>query len=83
MEIMKLSKKDRAEYESYIEDRRVTESSVKTSWIEGKIEGKVEVKIEGKIEIAIEMIKDSESNDKILKYTGLTVEEIERLRSEK
>ena len=44
---------------------------------------KVEGKIEGKIEIAIEMIKDSESNDKILKYTGLTVEEIERLRSEK
>jgi hypothetical protein len=35
---MKLSKEDREEYENYIEERRVTESSVKTSWIEGKIE---------------------------------------------
>jgi predicted transposase/invertase (TIGR01784 family) len=87
LDIMKLSKKDRAEYESYIEDRRVTESSVKTSWIEGKtegkLEGKLEGKIEGKIEIALEMIKDGESNDKIRKYTGLTEEEIERLRVEK
>jgi hypothetical protein len=72
LDIMKLSKKDRAEYESYIEDRRVTESSVKTSWIEGKIEGKIET--------AIEMIHDGESNYKIRKYTGLTDEEIERLR---
>jgi len=43
LDIMKLSKEDREEYESYIEERRVTESSVKTSWIEGKIEGKIEV----------------------------------------
>jgi predicted transposase/invertase (TIGR01784 family) len=80
---MKLSKKDRAEYESYIEDRRVTESSVKTSWIEGKLEGKIEGKIERNTEIALEMIKNGESNDKIMKYTGLTDEEIERLRIEK
>ena len=78
MDIMKLSKEDRAEYESYIEDRRVTESSVKTSWIEGKLEGK----LEGNTEIALEMIKDGESNDKIWKYTGLTDDEIERLRGE-
>jgi SOS response regulatory protein OraA/RecX len=40
---MKLSKADRTDYESYIEDRRVAESSVKTSWLEGKAEGKAEV----------------------------------------
>jgi len=39
LDILKLSKEDRSEYESYIEDRRVTESSVKTSWIEGNIVG--------------------------------------------
>ncbi len=38
-----MSQEDREEYESYIEDRRITESSVKTSWIEGKIEGQIEV----------------------------------------
>jgi predicted transposase/invertase (TIGR01784 family) len=75
---MKLSKKDRSEYENYIEDRRVGESSIKTSWIEGKTEGK----IEGKIEIAVEMVKDGESNDKIRKYTGLTDDEIDKLRRE-
>ena len=83
---MKLSKKDRSEYENYIEDRRVGESSIKTSWIEGKIEGKNEGWIEGKnkrnVEIAIEMIKDGESNDKIRKYNGLTDDVIEKLRRE-
>ena len=39
-------------------------------------------KIEGKIEIAIEMVKDGESNDKISKYTGLTDDEIDKLRQE-
>ena len=43
LNVLKLSKEDRAEYDSYIEDRRVGESSIKTSWVEGKIEGKIEV----------------------------------------
>ena len=34
------------------------------------------------IEFAIEMIRDGESNDKIRKYTGLTDDEIEKLRGE-
>jgi predicted transposase/invertase (TIGR01784 family) len=84
LDVMRLSKAERAEYERYIEDRRVAESSVKTSWLEGKVEGKVEGKIEGKIErsieIAREMLDDGASVEKIIKYTGLTHEEIERLR---
>ena len=84
LDILKLSKEERSEYESYIEDRRVTESSVKTSWLEGNIEGeikgKIKGKIEGKIEIALEMIKNGESNGKISKYTGLTDSEIDELR---
>lgn len=83
LDILKLSKEERAEYSNYIEGRRVAESSIKTSWLEGKTEGKTEGKIEVKIEIAIEMIKAGELNDKIRKYTGLTDEEIERLRMEK
>jgi len=78
---LKLTKEDRKEYESYIEDRRVLESSIKTSWFEGEMKG-IEKgrKIEGKIEIAIGMINDGESNDKIRRYTGLSDEEIEGLR---
>ena len=88
LDILKLSKEERAEYESFIEDRRVGESSVKTSWLEGKAEGKIEGKAEGKaegksernIEIAREMLHDGESVEKIIKYTGLTYEKIESLR---
>jgi hypothetical protein len=45
--------------------------------------GKLEGKLERNTEIALELIKDGESNDKIRKYTGLTDEQIERLRIEK
>ena len=75
LDILKLSKEERAEYDSYIEDRRVDESSIKTSWVEGKIEGKFEV--------AMEMIKDGESNDRIRKYTGLSEDDIEKWRKER
>jgi predicted transposase/invertase (TIGR01784 family) len=78
LDILKLSKEDRLEYESYIEDKRVLESSIRTSWFEGEMKGK----IEGKIEIAREMLKDGESNDKIKKYTGLLDEVINTLRDE-
>ena len=76
LDILKLSKVDRMEYDRYLEDKRVAESSMKTSWLEGKIEGK----LEGKIEVAVEMIHDGESNDRIGKYTGLTDSEINALR---
>ncbi len=50
--------------------------------VEGKIEGKVEGKIEGKVERNIEIAKtmkqNGESIDKIILYTGLTKEQIEK-----
>ena len=47
------------------------------------IERGIEKGIEkGNIEIAIEMIKEGEPNDKIRKYTGLMVNEIEKLRGD-
>jgi predicted transposase/invertase (TIGR01784 family) len=53
-------------------------ASLETSFKEGKIEGKVE----REIEIAKNMILDGETNEKIAKYTGLSVEQIEALRKE-
>jgi predicted transposase/invertase (TIGR01784 family) len=47
--------------------------------VEGIIEGKIEGKAEGKIEIASFMKAENESIEKIMKYTGLTKEEIEKL----
>ena len=83
LDVMKLSKEDRSEYESYIEDRRITESSIKTSWVEGELEGIKKGKIEGKIEIAREMIRDGESSDRIRRYTGLSDDVIKTLLDEK
>ena len=92
LDIQKLSKEDREKYQNYIEDKRVLESSSITSWAESEMKGRNEgivIGIEqgimqgieqGKIQFALEMIKDSESNDKIRKYTGLTDEEIVELR---
>ena len=89
LDILKLSKEDREDYESYIEDQRVVESSIRTSWAEGEMKGRnegivigIEKGIEkGRIEIAVEMIKAGESNDKIRKYTGLTDDDIDGLRN--
>jgi hypothetical protein len=36
---------------------------------------------EGKIEVAKEMLKDNESIEKIIKYTGLTKQQIEKIKS--
>jgi hypothetical protein len=47
---------------------------------EGKKEGIKEGKREEQIKIAKEMIKENENIEKIIKYTGLTKEEIEKLK---
>ena len=45
----------------------------------GKAEGKAEGKIEGKLEIAKSMLKDGMNLEIVMKYTGLSKEEIENL----
>ena len=47
---------------------------------EGEMIGIEKGKIEGKIEIALQMLQDNEPVDKIMRYTGLTKEQIEDLR---
>ena len=49
---------------------------------EGMEKGKEEGKEERSIEIAKNMLQDGESIDKIIRYTGLTKEEIEKLKNE-
>ena len=96
LDILKLSKEDREKYQNYLEDKRVLESSFRSSWAEGELKGRNEgiaIGIEQgiqqgieqgihqeKIKFALEMVKDGESNDKIRKFTGLTDEDIGELR---
>ena len=48
---------------------------------EGLAEGKVEGKAEGKAEIATNLLKENYPIEKIIKVTGLTKEEIEKIIS--
>ena len=82
-EIAKFSKKDQVAYEESLKYYRDIKNVVDTSKLEGIMEG-IEQGIEqgiGKrnLEIARVMKNDGESIEKIMKYTNLTPEEIERL----
>jgi predicted transposase/invertase (TIGR01784 family) len=48
--------------------------------IEGRIEGKIEGIIERDFEIAKVMLKSGESLEKIIRYTGLTLEQINKIK---
>ncbi len=49
---------------------------------EGLAEGKAEGELQAKRAIAIEMLKDNESDDKILKYSKLTHEDLVYLKKQ-
>jgi predicted transposase/invertase (TIGR01784 family) len=82
LDILKLSKEDRAEYESYIEDQRVLESSIRTSWFEGEIKGRdagIAIGIgqgieKGKIEVARRLIDKGMSVEEAAEVAGVSVE---------
>ncbi|MEI6206633.1 MAG: Rpn family recombination-promoting nuclease/putative transposase [Desulfuromonadales bacterium] len=75
LDILKLSKEDRREYERYIDDRRVAESSIKTSWLEGHDKGREEERLEN----ARTMRKLGVTTGVIIQVTGLNPDEIENL----
>ena len=89
LDLLKLSSEQRAVFEGFIKDRRIAESTIETSLTKGILIGRaegleqgIEKGIEkGKIEVALEMINDGESDEKISRYTGLSLSEITELRS--
>jgi predicted transposase/invertase (TIGR01784 family) len=82
-ELAKLDPKEMEEYERSLKVFRDLNGAFTTAHddgkVEGIIEGKIEGKAEGKIEIASFMKAENESIEKIIKYTWLTKEEIEKL----
>lgn len=83
VELAKLGSIDMEKYERSLKIFRDLNGAFTTAHddgkVEGIIEGKIEGKAEGKIEIASFMKAENESIEKIMKYTGLTKEEIEKL----
>jgi predicted transposase/invertase (TIGR01784 family) len=70
-----LSDEEKKMYDRFQENRRIEISVEYTA--------KLEAKQEKAVEIAKNMLSENETNERIIKYTGLTVEQIEQLRSEK
>lgn len=79
-EIAKLNPDEYKQYEASVNAYRDIFNIQNTAFEKGEIKGHKKGKIEGKIEIAKEMIKDSEPVEKIMKYTGLTENEINELK---
>jgi predicted transposase/invertase (TIGR01784 family) len=74
-EIAKFTPDEKNKYEESLKYYRDLKNVVDTSFDEGKAEGKVE----GKLEIARQMKSEGEPIEKIIRFTGLTKEEIENL----
>ncbi len=75
-EIARFTKEERAQYEESLKYYRDIKNVVDTSFAEGKIEGK----IEDKIEIALKALDENIPLSIIVKLTGLTEEEIIKLK---
>lgn len=79
-EIAKFSKEEYQNYEESLKYYRYYHNSLQTSKEERRIEGKIEGERLKQFEIAKIMLSDNEPIEKIMKYTGLTSEVIEKLK---
>ena len=83
LDLMKLPEDERESYERYLEDRRSAESSIRTSWLEGKAEGRNEGRLEGKMEGKFEVARNLKAAgvavETIMQATGLSREEVENI----
>ena len=82
-EISKYSFDERYAYEKSLkvfrDNKAVYDYAKNTAYDEGKIDGKIDGKNERNIEVAKTMILDGETIEKIIKYTGLSKEQIDKL----
>jgi len=78
-EIAKLNPSEYQAYVNSLNSYRDLNNCLDYAEAKGKAEGKVEGKIEEKIEIAKELKKDNMPIELIVKYTNLSIEEIEKI----
>jgi len=79
-EIAKFTPVQVQSYEDSLKYYRDMKNSLDTAFEEGKEEGKEEGREEGMENVAKEMLRDKEPMEKIIRYTGLTHEQIEKLK---
>ena len=76
LSILKMSNKERETYDTYLMDSMKGRDYLISAEEKGEARGKAEEKLE----IAKEMLLEGEPMEKIIKFTKLTKEEIERLK---
>ena len=90
-EIAKFSKRELQEYEDSLKAYRDIKNSLESAEEKGRLKGRAEGRVEGRaegrdersLEIAREMLRDGESVEKIIRYTGLARQQIEELKAGK
>ncbi|WMJ73659.1 PD-(D/E)XK nuclease family transposase [Cytophagaceae bacterium ABcell3] len=80
-EIAKFTPEQVQSYEDSLKYYRDLKNSLDTAKEEGREEGREIGREERALEIAKEMLKEQESIDKIIKYTGLTKEQIIKIKN--
>ena len=89
LDILKMTDKERKEYDAYLADLRYQGSMARSTYGIGKFEGHKEGRKEGIEEgaiqkaekVALNMLSDGFAIDKVAKYTGLTLEQIQALNN--
>ena len=79
LRLSKMTKEEQAAYRRYLDNRVILADQIFTAKGEGRLEGKAEGRAEGHEEDARRMKADNMPIELISKYTGLTVDEIEKL----
>jgi predicted transposase/invertase (TIGR01784 family) len=79
LDIMRLNKEQQYGYNRYLDYLHLKASEV----LSLRAEAEEKIRKDEKVEIAKNMLADSEPIEKIVKYTGLTIEQIEALRNKK
>ena len=79
LDVLKMSEKERQQYESYLADLSYQASMVSSTYGVGKFEGIKEGIKEGKVEIAVKMIAKGKSFEEISDITELSIHQIEQL----
>ena len=80
LEVMNFSEQERSAYDDHLKWMMIEANTLEKRYRDGIEEGRSEGLKEGRIEIARKMLEDNMPIDVIVKYSGLTKEEIENLR---
>ena len=82
LDIFKLPPAEKLEYERWIENERYARSMIILNYKDGKMDGIAEGKLDEKTEIARKLLKEGMDSVFISKITDLSIEEIEKIRSQ-